>query len=102
MTHTPGPWDYDDINKEVFASCEEHESGWVALIAGNDSEDRPLPESMMLANARLIAAAPDLLEACTSALGTIQYLLSNSDNGPAENCLEVLAAAIAKAEGRAK
>jgi|688.fasta_scaffold1336967_1 hypothetical protein len=46
------------------------------------------------------AAAPELLAASRMALGTIQYLLANSDSGPAEVCMETLVAAIAKAEGR--
>ena len=46
------------------------------------------------------AAAPEFLEALTAAKGTIEYLLANSDTGFAENCIEIISAAIAKAEGR--
>jgi hypothetical protein len=66
------------------------DSEYPSILRGKDKRE----------SQRLLAAAPDLMEACRSALGTIQYLLANSDNGSAENCVEVLAAAIAKAEGR--
>lgn len=81
MTHTPGPW-------HVYAkSLYEHEvlagneivAGLFALKAGYDVE---------AANARLIAAAPDLLNAA-------RLMLSYQPNA-----LRLLAEAVAKAEGR--
>ena len=60
-THTPGPWAYDPNSREVFANDPRNGCGWIALVGGNDSNDRPLPDSERLANARLIVAAPALL-----------------------------------------
>lgn len=77
----------------VYATQPNGERYIVAKVWPSDGGDYE-------STARLLAAAPELLDACASALGTIQYLLSHSDNGPADNCMEVLAAAIAKAEGR--
>lgn len=64
MAHTPGPWDYDADSQEVFGTTEKYGSGWIARVVGNDSDGRPLPDAERLANARLIAAAPELLAAC--------------------------------------
>lgn len=63
ITHTPGPWAYDAESQEVFSDDARHGAGWIAFIKGNDGEGRPLTEPERLANARLIAAAPDLLDA---------------------------------------
>ena len=61
--HTPGPWAYDADSMEVFSDTEEYGCGWVSLVKGNDSKGVPLPERERLANASLIAAAPELLSA---------------------------------------
>lgn len=94
--HTPGPWAYDADSKEVFADCEEHGCGWIALVNGNDSQDRILPDEMRLANARLIAAAPELLEALRALLDRVL------ENGGFGSIVEAAGEAIAKAEGRGK
>jgi hypothetical protein len=63
--HTPGPWEYQDAHEMAAAvlhvdRCWEvgisAEAEGLALVPGNE------------ANARLIAAAPDLLVACEAAL----------------------------------
>lgn len=97
-THTPGPWElhsWGDASFEVLAS-----ETTVCNVPGFDDDTADAGRAE--ADARLIAAAPELLEALIAAKGTIEYLLANSDNGPAENCIEILAAAIAKAEGAAE
>jgi hypothetical protein len=60
--HTPGPWGY-----ESFALSEEIVSN-DKVIATVHSRHCMFPEEMR-ANARLIAAAPDLLEALLTLLG---------------------------------
>jgi hypothetical protein len=53
-----------------------------------------------VANARLIAAAPDLLEACKEAVLQIEYLHAKFQaTGSGEATVSRLRAAIAKAEG---
>lgn len=96
MAHTPGPWKVVDrfyVWTDDDVGCE------VAKVCDENLDDDMLGQAD--ADARLIAAAPELLEALIAAKGTIEYLLANSDNGPAENCIEIIADAIAKAEGRA-
>ena len=60
--HTPGPWTYDESTNEIFSLTEEHGSGWIAVIGGNDSNNVPYAEETKTANARLISAAPELLD----------------------------------------
>ena len=80
VKHTPGPWFVDsDIASQV---CQP-----------NGSKRRRIkcpPDANGIADARLIAAAPDLLEALAASRG--QWIHSVN----AEKCL----AAIAKAEGK--
>ena len=59
------------------------------------SKHTPDPHNEPLANANLIAAAPDLLAACIEAL----YWMDVTSRGE-EACAKQLAAAIAKAESK--
>ena len=86
--HTPGPWkltEHDERSARIESRLE-----FIARIEGIDwgSEE-------CKANARLIAAAPDLLEA-------LKNLLWQHDNNAGQLCgmaLQDARAAIAKAEG---
>lgn len=97
-THTPGPWRVGPVDDTIVTDAAGKE---VAAIDGdyNDPDTWPLME----ANARLIAAAPDLLAALRRAKETIRVW-----HGP--NAWDIydrvspemvaINAAIAKAEGR--
>jgi hypothetical protein len=54
-THTPGPWTYKDDFELVVVPKNDPQADAICEITGNPSEQ--------FANARLIAAAPELLEA---------------------------------------
>ena len=100
--HMPGPWEWhyrDDADAP----------GSVVAVGYPNHPDRPHAVAMCPrygkqdweANARLIAAAPDMLEACREAL----YASVNETTYPDGPCLprdvrDDLRAAIAKAEGR--
>jgi hypothetical protein len=65
--HTPGPWyvgtEFNDQGRHIYAAQKvRHEDGdeWHPLIACTDDDERLVDWQ---ANAVLIAAAPDLLEA---------------------------------------
>ena len=94
--HTPGPW--TPSASRVNANNDERIC-WIAPLVGHDvCGDREI------ANARLIAAAPELLEACRSALALIDANFHYAD-GKASSSYDMpvriaLVAAIAKAEGR--
>lgn len=93
--HTPGPWVYIG-NGDIVARSEKYCGGEKDIasvfLTANDEDE---------ANARLIAAAPDLLEALN--LGytqTMDYIQRNHLSGSENNQWLVLArAAIAKATG---
>jgi hypothetical protein len=89
MTHTKGPWNINkDCSEKSGRPCVHSEIFHIAemLWMSDETED----------NARLIAAAPELLEACKTAL-------ANMENLPWEHqspsTMDLLHAAIAKAEG---
>ena len=113
--HTPGPWTYEKVSSSdgslVYCRIWQGEDTLQLAFAGTyyHTRDRReggperLPASTAEANARLIASAPDLLEACKAML---KYIESDADIyqheipscGPAGYCLQARAA-IAKAEG---
>lgn len=100
--HTPGPWIIED-------RVPGREIGYRAIVAGdNPAIDRECgeticnPSPMGEANARLIAAAPDLLAAALCALADLEGVLPEADPSgdrthPAWATLDDLRAAIAKA-----
>ena len=101
MKHTPGPWaavqeDYPHGQPVV------HYRGLVALVELSPdrrlsvvtSDARSVHSLEWPWNARLIAAAPDLLKACKEARHELR------ESAPSAFALPLLEAAIAKAEGR--
>jgi len=86
MSHTPGPWKADDKGKAVFIPLRAHHCEQLGIQVGFVSwED----DKESLANARLIAAAPELLEALKLALPLIWFGKEH----------DAIVAAIARAEG---
>lgn len=67
--HTPGPWVSHDADVYDGAGCQ-------ATHVANCNPDGDMFQSTADANARLIAAAPDLLEALTEAVELILRLTS--------------------------
>lgn len=64
MKHTPGPWEFSDMSgltmdDKPYASAHVGANQEIVAILGDDYEKR----DTVLANAQLIAAAPELLEA---------------------------------------
>ena len=103
MAHTPGPWDLDDDTMEVFSSAIGQESGWIASVIGNDGNGRPLPQEEIASNARLIAAAPEMLSVLRTALNELVCLYEEvypddeSDNDTTA-AIDAITDVIAKAE----
>lgn len=86
-THTQGPW---TVRKEG-------DSGWIDIVQADTGERWPLPFAACKhfdqeANARLIAAAPDLLEA-------LQFVLS-AHGEQLDLAFQQAHVAIAKATGQ--
>lgn len=93
--HTPGPWTIHpksaskvaDSNGETVAAC--------GRIGVTNAE----VYSRVLADARLIAAAPDLLAACIALKEDLGHISLNAFNEIDEKAKDMLLAAIAKACG---
>ena len=104
--HTPGPWyvgtEFNDQGRHIYAAQKvRHEDGdeWHPLIACTDDDERLVNWQ---ANARLIAAAPDLLEALKLCESNISSLLASAHPKVYGEWLTVVRAAIAKAKGETK
>jgi hypothetical protein len=93
-THTAGPWELSPIEDRDggFAISADRYRVATAHMRGDGYKQQ-------LANARLIAAAPELLAACVEAY---DWIATHGDSLPpsAVKLSVVLRAAIAKAEGR--
>lgn len=102
--HTPGPWIIDptirrgkDNGKHAFFEISGPELFWVAKVQAFDDDP-----GKYAANAHLISAAPELLDALKLARKCIAYCrkhhkdIQSGDGVPVEKFLD---AAIAKAEG---
>jgi hypothetical protein len=98
--HTPGPWLFEPHNGygAKDPDGEPWPFGYISTAHPSPifelSTPLVFPHEELVANARLIAAAPDLLAACQAVLGEWR-------DGYGLDCIEQLRAAIAKAEGRA-
>jgi hypothetical protein len=132
--HTPGPWRFarlegseelyrlqkrempehegyfrENSGDWVVGFTSEHGQGRIAAVAFKGKAKRgqgwtaPDPEGM--ANARLIAAAPDLLEALKATLPLLEYprhIMGHGSSCPGCEAMKIqkqVKAAIAKAEG---
>lgn len=99
--HTPGPWEI------VRTEPSSHGVGRFKIISGQWSVAETFCGiNEEEANARLIAAAPDLLEACEASLNALVGIIESdyqtrSNPRPADNdpAVVLLRAAIAKAKG---
>ncbi len=100
MRHTPGPWIWANNHCGLYGAGKDnavlHFASYEGMWLAGDNEK---------ANARLIAAAPDLLEALQLAGPALRQALSTLDSGDAETIKiqranAVVCAAIAKAEGK--
>ena len=89
--HTPGPWVF--VGKEIHDQKTLFDESGVRIGNTPNSicEIHPMPSGCHAANARLIAAAPELLEQLKIAVKCL-YGLNRFD-------LDPMKAAIAKAEG---
>ena len=91
--HTPAPWTV--ANRAIYGT-----NGVVKPFIASVEDDHNDGETV--ANARLISAAPDLLDACRSALAELEKLAEQnifSLGDPALITIRELQAAIIKATG---
>lgn len=92
--HTPGPWQFRDGGIETL--------NYHPIARINDD---PAFKVQMEANARLIAAAPELLEAAEQSLIHLEvmvlpYAKDKDEISSVKDVIEICKAAIAKARGQ--
>lgn len=94
--HTPGPW-VAQIDKHIKRGRKPLPRMALVMVGGGQAIDctySGVDFEESAANARLIAAAPEMLEALKAALGFLE------DEGVLGDLPDEMRAAIAKAEGR--
>jgi hypothetical protein len=108
VAHSPGPWSFEPVPPEAHADPDlnvpQDTAFWIVesspageVLAGVEQTSRGEGE----ANARLMAAAPKLLDALKTTAGNIRSLgPAGAIPTPYEHWLRVVDDAIAKAEGR--
>ena len=96
--HTPGPWEFEEsVNGGFDITATRHDNGRPCVIAAREQWGSYAKTSK--ANGRLIAAAPELLEALE---GVLPYLEEDPDDeGDYNDRVRAAVAAIAKAKGEA-
>jgi hypothetical protein len=115
--HTPGPWGVEDpFGPDLLLivsrpSGPPHQWGHIAQVSLERENNLDPTRKEAEANARLIAAAPDMLETlkdiaarqtwneATQARPQVRFTKAEFSNA-LDNCIEVARAAVAKAEGR--
>lgn len=90
--HTPGPWTADDEISSLSSTVSVYANGPIVYVKDNGAG--PINQ---MANARLIAAAPELLEALREMLESDNVPSGCIDHGAIERKAR---AAIAKATGK--
>ena len=97
--HTPGPWTVNDGTFKQAHICG-HEDVMIAVISKQDPQcDGGRSTETEMVNARLIAAAPELLAALRLAEIPVRKDVAAGRCPP--GVLDAILTAIAKAEGRA-
>lgn len=89
--HTPSPWEFSDMSgltmdDEPYASAHVGANGEIIAMLGDDYEKR----DSVVANARLISAAPELLEA-------LESFVTACDTAPPIDLISHISAACEKA-----
>lgn len=103
--HTPGPWQVEMIAGRFHGGVIRSLGVWREYVGGRGypqvalatAHDQLISEEERIANATLIAAAPELLAALKALLDELTWRVGDGAEG--EPCLMAARAAIAKAEG---
>jgi len=90
MQHTPGPWDYEPYEDSPPESAIIGGVYQIAVVGYDDAE---------YSNARLIAAAPDLLAACEVAIAAYDQAKLEGKSRWLGTEVDAMREAIAKARG---
>lgn len=104
-SHTKGPWEMAGDGAEIWPLTGPNAHCELARVVGVCGDSSWFAKEEAKANARLITAAPDLLEACNVAFHTITDELRRNGGDGADrwvSCVKLLMESIDKAERGAK
>ncbi len=90
--HTPGPWHVNPRRLGTVEATDEFGTDVIATMGGGTS-------GHPVANAVLIAAAPDMLNALEQAGAYVGTALGTEDDEEAQQLFDVIYSAIRKAKG---
>jgi hypothetical protein len=93
--HTKGPWKYVAGTLKHYVHSENGDFG-ISIQELHPEDGRLVPAAE---NARLISAAPDLLEACEAVIGVVDCLGEGRAIVLGKKPLDAMRAAMAKAKG---
>lgn len=96
--HTPGPWDYSWHIQPNGCPTVGHKGLMVCMVAHSAKE--PDQKETALANANLIAAAPDLLDTLLMLRDTLPHV--GLESATRVEMLRRIDAAIARAKGESQ
>ena len=97
MGYTKGPW----VVSSTFLVCAKPSAAIVANCTPLvEIPELSIPMDEVADNARLIAAAPELLEAARQALSDLEWIEKQKAGTNMQASILILRAAIAKAEGK--
>jgi len=96
--HTPGPWGANLAPDGTWRIDSADASHWIAKTVPMRNLTTKMAEFDTSADARLIAAAPDLLNACMQVIQEFeQFRKEVPADTPTSPCIATVRAAIAKA-----
>jgi hypothetical protein len=101
IKHTPGPWGVSAISPNIVVQHDFMGATNVQVGSASGYTGSPFfpSDEEAIANARLIAAAPELLEALKEAIETIKFLSTRDNSWGEQIVCEDLQAIVAKATG---
>ena len=98
IKHTPGPWKHED-RTYVYALNEQGSNRFYVDVQRGRANGELTQLAELLANARLIAAAPDLLEACEHFMKSMEAAMTDGLQLNLPMHEQAMRAAIRKAKG---
>jgi hypothetical protein len=97
--HTPGPWHVQKYSKDkLFVNAEYAQ---VAHVLHTETRGLVTTIEQRTANARLIAAAPKLLEACEQAVQFVAKYTADHESVIGQRMVDKMVSAIEQAKGAA-